>query len=142
MNIDLLEKAIEIAVDGHKGQKDKFGNPYILHPLRVMFRLNSTEEKIVGVLHDVVEDTKYSIDDLRVFGFYDEILSALDCVTKRDSENYGDSIERVKTNRVAINVKIADLEDNMDIRRIKELTENDMERLNKYLNYYRILKES
>ncbi len=137
--MDFLEKAIEIAVDGHKGQKDKFGNPYILHPLRVMFALRRNEEKIVGVLHDVVEDTKYTIEDLRKTGFSDDILAALDCVTNRKSENYDEFIKRVMTNKIAIKVKIADLEDNMDVKRIKVLTEKDSERLNKYLHYYETL---
>jgi (p)ppGpp synthase/HD superfamily hydrolase len=137
--MDLLDKAIEIAVDGHIGQKDKYGNPYILHPLRVMLAMKSYEEKIVGVLHDVVEDTKYTFDDLRTAGFTEVILAALDCVTNRKSEDYDAFIDRVKTNSIAIKVKIADLEDNMDIRRIKVLTEKDMERLNKYLHYYEIL---
>lgn len=137
--MDLLDKAIEIAIDGHIGQKDKYGNPYILHPLRVMLAMKSYEEKTVGVLHDVVEDTKYTFDDLRTAGFTEDILAALDCVTNRKSEDYDTFIDRVKTNSIAIKVKIADLEDNMDIRRIKVLTEKDMERLNKYLHYYEIL---
>lgn len=138
----MLEKAIEIAVDGHKGQIDKFGNPYILHPLRVMFAMKTNDEKIVGVLHDVIEDTKYTFEDLRNQGFSDKILKALDCITNRHLESYDDFIERIKTNRIAVNVKIADMEDNMDIRRLKKINEKDTERLNKYIHYYRILKEA
>jgi (p)ppGpp synthase/HD superfamily hydrolase len=138
--MDLLELAIEIAVDGHKGQKDKYGNPYILHPLRVMFALRSNEEKIAGVLHDVVEDTNYTFEDLRKAGFSDDILETLDCVTIRKSETYDKFIKRVMTNRIAIKVKIVDLEDNMDVRRIKVLTVKDLERLNKYLHNYEILQ--
>src|SRR4051812_38119694 len=110
-----LEDAIALALDAHKGQREKAGSPYILHPMRVMLRLESDLERIVGVLHDVVEDTPYSFDALRKLGYAEEVLAALDCVTKRDGERYEDFIERAATNPVARRVKLADLEDNMDV---------------------------
>src|SRR5215469_14471918 len=112
-----LERAIAIAVEAHKGQKDKSGAPYILHPLRVMGRVNSNVEKIVAILHDVVEDTKWTFDDLRREGFSESIIQSIDCVTKREGEAYEDFVKRSASNPLAKRVKIADLEDNMDLRR-------------------------
>ena len=135
----ILEAAVKIAVEAHKGQKDKYGAPYSLHPLRVMVRVNSEEEKIVAILHDVVEDTDWTFDDLRKEGFSAEIIDALDCVTKREGEAYEDFVNRSATNSLARRVKLADLEDNMDIRRLETVTPKDMERLNKYLRAWRYL---
>jgi (p)ppGpp synthase/HD superfamily hydrolase len=127
-----LERAIEIAVSAHKGQIDKSGNPYILHPLRIMFSLESEEEKIVGVLHDVVEDSDWGFDNLRKEGFSDTVMEALKSVTEIDGEDYSDFIERAYKNPIGRNVKIADISDNLDIKRISEPTERDFERLKKY----------
>lgn len=139
MTRTLLEAAIQIAVQAHAGQKDKSGEPYILHPLRVMARLQTLEEKIVGVLHDVVEDTPWTPGRLKEQGFPDRILEALDCVTKRDAEAYDEFVARSASNSIAIRVKIADLEDNMDLRRLPHLTPKDHERLAKYLAAYHLL---
>src|SRR5688572_11029433 len=109
-----LEKAISIAVEAHRGQLDKSGAPYILHPLSVMARVDGETEKIVAVLHDVVEDTSWTPDALRREGFSDEVLQALDGVTKREGETYEDFVKRAGSNPVARRVKLADLEDNMD----------------------------
>jgi (p)ppGpp synthase/HD superfamily hydrolase len=128
----LLERAIEIAVEAHRGQKDKYGAPYILHPLRVMSRLEDTAGKIVAILHDVVEDTDWTFKDLKKEGFPKAILDALDCVTRRDNESYEEFVKRSASNPLARRVKLADLEDNMDLRRIPVMTEKDLERLKKY----------
>ena len=138
--MSLLEKAISIAVEAHRGQKDKFDRPYILHPLSVMGRVDTEPEKIVAVLHDVVEDTKVTFEDLKREGFPDDLLNALDCVTKREGEAYEDFVKRSESNPIARRVKIADLEDNMDVRRIRLVTEKDAERINKYLKAWRKLK--
>lgn len=135
-----LETAVKIAVEAHQGQKDKYGAPYILHPLRVMARVDSETEKIVAILHDVVEDTDWTLDNLRKKGFSAEIIQAIDCVTKREGEAYEEFVNRSATNPLARRVKIADLEDNMDVRRIETLTAKDTERLNKYLRAWRRLK--
>ncbi len=140
--INLLEEAIEIAVEAHKGRKDRYGQPYILHPLRVMIRMNTEQEKITAVLHDVIEDTDITMEDLRKKGFTENILTAVDCMTKREGEPYDDYIKRTKSNPISLKVKIADLEDNMDIRRIKNITEKDIERLNKYRKYWKKLIDS
>jgi (p)ppGpp synthase/HD superfamily hydrolase len=127
-----IEDAIQLAVTAHRGQTDKVGQPYILHPLRVMSRLLTEDEQIVGVLHDVIEDTKYTFDDLRQLGYPEHLLAALDCVTRRDTETYEAFVERSKGNPIARKVKLADLEDNMDIRRIAGVTDKDMDRLVRY----------
>ena len=131
-----LAKAIEIAASAHSEQKDKGGSPYILHPIRVMMSLNTEEEKIVGVLHDVVEDSEdWDFDRLREQGFAEDIISALMSVTKQsDAENYGAFIERAGRNQIGRNVKIADLKDNLDVTRMGTLKEKDLLRINKYKN--------
>ena len=135
-----LQRAIEIATDAHKGQFDKAGNEYIGHPLRVMEMGQTEEEKIVGVLHDVIEDTDWTFEALEAEGFSQEIIGALRCVTKiSENENYDDFIERVKKNTLAVAVKINDLTDNMDIRRLPYLSDKDVKRLKKYLKAYKKL---
>ena len=130
--VTLLEQAITIALNAHKGQTDKGGTPYILHPLRVMIAMHNTQEMMVAVLHDVVEDTDWTIDGLREEGFYEEVLQAIDCVTRKEEESYDQFIARVKTNPLARKIKIADLEDNLKIGRLSLLTVTDFDRLKKY----------
>lgn len=135
-----LQRAIEIATEAHKGQYDKAGNDYIGHPLRVMEMGKTENEKIVGVLHDVVEDTDWTFEALAAEGFSEEVIAALRCVTKlSENENYDDFIERVKKNPLAVAVKINDLSDNMDIRRLPYLSDKDVKRLKKYLKAYKRL---
>jgi len=141
-----LERAIEIAVDVHRGQRDKAGAPYILHPLRVMAACESTDAKIVGVLHDVVEDGEgWTFERLKGEGFSEQVIAGLEAVTKRpeDSPPRGASpLERDKAyfafcTRAAADplgreVKRADLMDNMDVTRLPEITEVDRERFRRY----------
>ena len=127
-----LDRAIQIAVRAHSGQIDKGGAPYILHPLRLMFEMNTTVEQIVAVLHDVVEDSQWTLESLRDEGFSEEALAAVDCLTHKKGETYKDFIERVRTNALARDVKIADLADNLDVSRIPELTDTDFQRVKKY----------
>lgn len=127
-----LEKAIAIAAQAHEGQRDKAGDPYILHPLRVMMKMTTETERITAVLHDVIEDSDWTIERLRREGFHAEILDALDCLTKQDGEEYGEFIERVKLNPLAVKVKKADLEDNLDVARLETVTETDTKRFKKY----------
>lgn len=135
-----LQRAIEIATQAHQGQFDKSGKDYIGHPLRVMEMGRTEEEKIAGVLHDVVEDSDWTFEALEAEGFSQEIIAALKCVTKlSENENYDDFIERVKKNPLAIAVKINDLTDNMDIRRLPYLSDKDIKRLKKYLKAYKKL---
>ena len=134
-----LDDAIALAVEAHRGVLDKSGQPYILHPLRVMFRCHGETERIVAVLHDVVEDTGRTFDDLRKLGFSEGVIAALDCVTKREGENYELFVDRAAANPVARAVKIADIEDNMDVRRLPTVGQKDWERLTKYLAAWRRL---
>lgn len=137
---ELLDKAIRIATEAHHHQKDRSGQPYIMHPIRVMNRVNGIKEKIVAILHDVVEDTDWTFERLTKEGFPEEILAALDCVTKREGEPYEKFVERSASNPIACAVKIADLEDNMDLRRVAgEIDQKTLERLNKYLRAWRYL---
>lgn len=138
--MNLLEQAILLAVQAHQGQVDKVGQPYILHPLRVMFSLQTVDERIVGVLHDLIEDTAYTLDDLRQRGVPDELLAALDCLTRREGESYQAFIERIRPNALARRVKLADLQDNMDVLRLKSVTPHDAERLERYLRAWHRLK--
>lgn len=136
----MLSKAIEIATKAHDGQVDKAGQPYIGHPLRVMAMGTTEEEKIVGVLHDVVEDSDWTFERLTAEGFSSEVVDALQCVTKlSESEPYDKFIQRVKANPLAVKVKINDLTDNMDIRRLAYISEKDVKRLRKYLKAYKQL---
>jgi (p)ppGpp synthase/HD superfamily hydrolase len=135
-----LQRAIEIATEAHKGQVDKSGKEYIGHPMRVMEMGKTEEEKIVGILHDVIEDTDWTFEALAEEGFSKEVIDALRCVTKlSENENYDDFIERVKKNSLAVAVKINDLSDNMDIRRLPYLSDKDVKRLKKYLRAYKKL---
>jgi len=127
-----LDRAIELAKQHHEGQTDKAGKPYIEHPLRVMNQVESEEEKIVAVLHDIVEDTDISLDDLRNEGFSEKVVSAVECLTKQDGENYDSYIERISFNPLAVKIKLADLEDNSDLTRLPEVTDKDLERIEKY----------
>ena len=135
-----LQRAIEIATQAHQGQFDKSGKDYIGHPLRVMEMGKTEEEKIVGVLHDVVEDSAWTFEALEAEGFSQEIIAALRCVTKlHENEKYDDFIERVRKNPLATAVKINDLTDNMDIRRLPYLSDKDVKRLKKHLKAYKRL---
>lgn len=136
-----LEDAISIAAQAHKNQKEKINTPYILHPLRIMMRMKTEAEMMAGVLHDVVEDSKWTLEELRNHGFSDEVLKAVECLTHKKEDNYEEYIERIKANEIARKVKLADLEDNMNIQRIgNDLTERDLERLEKYHKTWRMLK--
>lgn len=137
-----LEDAISIAALAHKGQKDKAGRPYLLHPLRMMMQMKSETAMMAAILHDVVEDTGWTLEGLREQGFSEEVLAAIDCVTNRDGESYEKFIERVQTNPIARQVKIADLEDNMNIRRMSEIRPKDLERLEKYHKSWSLLTKS
>ena len=132
-----LEKALRLATAAHAGHQDRYGQPYILHCLRVMARVEGTPAQTVAILHDVVEDTPWTIEKLRQEGFSEEVLRAIDCLTKREGEDYAAFVERSASDPLARRVKIADLEDNMDVRRMNEVTPEAVERLKKYLTAYR-----
>jgi (p)ppGpp synthase/HD superfamily hydrolase len=129
----MLERAIAIAVTAHAGQTDKAGQPYILHPLRVMFSLPGTQARIVGVLHDVCEDCPgWDLARLRAEGFSDAVLSGLDAVTRRDGEDYPAFVARAAQDPLGRAVKRADLLDNCDLSRIAAPTDADHARIARY----------
>ena len=127
-----LERAIAIAATAHAGQVDKGGAPYILHPLKVMLRMSTLEERIVAVLHDVVEDCDISLEDLRKEGFSEVVLTAIESLTKVPGESYEDFVERAAQNPIGRVVKLADLEENSDLSRIASPSWEDLERIEKY----------
>lgn len=127
-----LQTAILIAAQAHHGQKRKNGLPYLLHPFRVMLRMKTEKEMIVAILHDVVEDTDVTIADLRARGFAADVLEALRLLTKIKGQNYDCYIEAIYRNPLARKVKIADLEDNMNLGEIPKLEQKDLARIEKY----------
>ena len=127
-----LERAIEIAARTHAGQTDKGGAPYILHPLRVMLRVAPGAQQIVAVLHDVVEDSDVTFEDLEREGFAAEVISGLRSVTKVAGESYEDFVARAALDPVGKAVKLADLMENSDLSRIAEPSQKDLERVEKY----------
>jgi (p)ppGpp synthase/HD superfamily hydrolase len=134
-----VEDAVSIAARAHRGQKDKAGAPYLLHPLRMMLRMDTEAAMMAAVLHDVVEDTEWTLERLREAGFSEEVLEAVDCLTHREGESYEEFVERVRTNLIARQVKIADLEDNMNVRRMNQLGPKELERMEKYHRAWRVL---
>ena len=127
-----LERALQIAAQAHAGQVDKAGQPYILHPLRVMLRVQSNSERIVAVLHDVVEDTSVTLAQLGEAGFTSEILEAITALTKLLSETRMAAATRACKNKIALAVKLADNAENMDLGRIADPTKADYERVEEY----------
>jgi len=129
-----LERAIAIAAQAHEGQVDKAGAPYILHPLRMMLSMDTPEARMAAVLHDVVEDTPITLDQLRGEGFSKTVIEAVELLTKHPEEenDYDAFIRRVAPNPTARKVKLADLRDNSDISRIAEPTAKDWQRIEKY----------
>ncbi len=137
-----LEEAILLAAEAHQGVVDKAGKPYILHPLRMMLKMKTEAEMMAAVLHDVVEDTGWTLEQLHEKGFPNDVLAAVECLTKRDGEDYTAFVKRARANQIARQVKIADLEDNMDVRRITDFTQRDAERIAKYNKAWQLLTKS
>ena len=140
-----LENAIEIAAQAHAGTKDKQGSPYILHPLRVMMGVEGEAAQIVAVLHDVVEDTNVTLEDVRQAGFSKEVVEALALVTHRPSESYCDYVIGCKGNSIARQVKLSDLRDNSNISRMllrPERFDSDAARIQRYVLSYRFLTDA
>lgn len=137
----MLEKAILFALKAHNGQKDKAGKNYILHPLRVMLCFEKEQQQIAAVLHDVLEDTEMTEKDLQKAGFSQQVIEAIVCLTKKEKECYFDYIQRIKQNDIAREVKLADLEDNMNLKRIQNVTQEDIQRVEKYKKAKKILEK-
>lgn len=137
-----LDKAISIAAQAHQGQVDRYGATYILHPIRVMMQCESESEMIVAVLHDIIEKTEWTLDRLRRQGFNEDIIEVVDLLTRRDSQPYMEYIDRLKGNPIARKVKIADIEDNMNPKRMDSLSEKNFEKLQRLHKSWLILKEA
>lgn len=133
---DPIERALKIALEAHRDQKDKYGQPYILHPLRIMTRFRDPMLQLIAILHDVVEDSDWTGDQLISMGFTPEVVEAVEALTRQEGESYKSLIDRAAAHPLAILVKLGDLEDNMDIHRMKDITEKDRERLNRYRTAY------
>ena len=127
-----LEQAISIASLAHEGQLDKAGEPYILHPLRVMMKLKDEKQRIVAVLHDVIEDTGVTDMNLIIQGLEIDLINVILTLTRNKNESYDEYIDRISKDEFAIQVKLADLEDNMDMSRLKNPTVKDYDREVKY----------
>jgi len=134
-----LERAITIAAKAHAGQVDKAGQPYILHPIRVMLRLSAADARITALFHDVVEDCDVTLNDLRAEGFAEAILTAVDALTKREGETRIEAAYRAAANSIARAVKLADNADNMDLSRLDNPTEKDYARMKEYEQVREIL---
>lgn len=135
-----LERAIAIALEAHKGHEDRYGRPYILHPLAVMAAVEGELAQMAAALHDVVEDSATTLDELRAAGFPEEVVEAVRLLTHdKEGQSYEAYVRALKGNAVARQVKLADLQHNMDIRRMSAVTPEDAPRLEKYRRAWEIL---
>jgi len=142
MAMNKLESAIGLACKVHAGQADKAGQPYILHPLRLMLKFHDENARMAAVLHDVVEDGNISLDDLRELGIPEQVVAAVDCLSRREGESYDAFIERLAVDKLARRVKIEDVRDNMDVTRLAALSEEDLSRVAKYHKALRYLLDA
>jgi (p)ppGpp synthase/HD superfamily hydrolase len=135
---EMLSKMIKIMVDAHYGQFDKGGMPYCCHPLKVMHYLKTDDEELMCVAlgHDVIEDTDVTYKDLKDQGISDRVIDAIKCLTKQPGQTYDEYKQMVFSNVDAMRVKMADLRHNTDIRRLKGITEKDIQRMVKYQTFY------
>ena len=125
--------------EAHKEQRDKSGLPYVFHPFHLAEQMEDETTTVVALLHDVVEDSDYTLDDLRLMGFSEEVCEAVDLMTHREGVPYMEYVRRIKTNPVAVKVKLADLRHNSDMTRMEAPTERDLQRAEKYREAMRLL---
>lgn len=137
---ELLEAALAIAVEAHRGQRDKAGAAYILHPLRVMARVDGAEAQAAALLHDVIEDTPVTAETLAERGFPQTVIAAVLALTRRDGESYAAFIERAAADPLARRIKRADIEDNIDVLRLDALGDADLSRIKRYHAAFRRLQ--
>lgn len=138
---ELYDLALKTAIRAHDGQKDKSGRSYIMHPIRVAERCQGMKAKIVALLHDCIEDTNVTPDYLHHLGFPEEIVNGVMSVTRGERESYEDFIKRAGKHPLGKEVKLADLADNLDVRRLKEITDADISRMRKYLKAWHYLTQ-
>ena len=137
----MIWEALQIAYNAHHDQLDKGGNAYFLHPVFVALQMDTEEEKITAILHDVIEDTDITLEDLKRQGFSENVLAAVDAMTHREGETYMEFIKRLSVNEIARHVKIQDIRNNMDLSRIPEPTKRDWERIEVYMEALTYLEE-
>ena len=137
-----LEKAIALAATQHAGQLDKGGQPYILHPLRLMLQFSNPTLQIIAVLHDILEDTATTAEDLKELSFSAEIIKAIQALTKQTRESRLEAAKRTALNPLATQVKYVDELDNINLSRIKNPTARDFARLEEYKEVLEILKQA
>jgi (p)ppGpp synthase/HD superfamily hydrolase len=135
----MIDIALAIAKKAHAGQVDKAGVDYIQHPLYVASQVKTEQEKTVALLHDVIEDSDVTVDDLLASGLSNEVVTAVQILTKKEGQSYQEYLEKVKSNNLARIVKLADLKHNSDLSRLKSVTNTDYERVKKYKNAIRYL---
>ncbi len=140
--MNIIEKSLEIALKAYAGQTDKAGEIYILHPLRLMARMETEEEKSVALLHDVIEDSDYTAEDLINNGIPSDVVDAVLSLTKQNGENYEQFIKRVLKNKLASKIKLVDIEDNINVLRLNTINNKDLERIAKYHKAWQTLKKS
>lgn len=135
---ELLDKMLVMATNAHHGQFDRGGKPYILHCLKVMHNLKTDDEELqcIALGHDIIEDTKTTYKDLREAGFTDRIIEGIRYMTKQPGSTYDEYKEQIFTSEDAMRVKMADLQHNSDIRRLKGVTQKDIDRMAKYHRFY------
>lgn len=138
---EMTKKALKLCFEAHKEQSDKSGIPYVFHPFHLAEQMQDEESTIVALLHDVIEDTEYTLEDLRKMGFGDSVLAAIDLMTHEDGVPYMDYVEKIKTDPIARTVKLADLRHNSDMTRLDVVTPRDQERAEKYLAAINLLEK-
>ena len=129
----MTKKALKLCFKAHKRQKDKSGMPYVFHPFHLAEQMVTEEKTIVALLHDVVEDTRYTFRHLEKMGFEKPIIDALKLLTHNDGSEYMEYVARIKNNPIAKAVKLADLRHNSDLSRLDSVDNKAIERRQKYL---------
>lgn len=140
-DMDIIEKSLKIALEAYAGKKDKAGKTYILHPLRIMANMETEDEMSVALLHDVIEDSKFTDEDLLDIGIPENIVKAVNLLTKVEGQSYEQFIQNLLINQLAVKVKKADIEDNINILRLNEVNDSDLKRIAKYHKAWKRLRE-
>lgn len=138
---DLTKKAMALSFDAHRGQYDKSGLPYVFHPFHLAEQMSTEETVVIALLHDVIEDTEYTIHDIADMGFPEAVLEALTCLTHDKAVPYMDYISAIKKNPLARAVKVADLRHNSDVSRLNSVDGDTVKRLQKYEKALALLSE-
>lgn len=138
---DMTKKALKLSFEAHKEQLDKSGMPYVFHPFHLAEQMPDEDCTVVALLHDVIEDTEYGVEDLQALGFSDTVLTALMLMTHEDDTPYLDYVAVLKANPIARTVKLSDLKHNSDLSRLSVVTDKDLQRVEKYKKAIHLLEE-